>query len=476
MNRTSLCISLLLFTWGISQDSSDAVSSSDITATGSFGASTIEGKIYNQISFRPEIRIKKLGVGLDAKIYVDENGEVYSGNWDFSDPETSIKTLMDKIFYIRWGNKNDDFYFRAGSLEAVTLGYGGLVERYSNSMEYPQVKKLGLDLVFTTSLPGDRSIKSELIYSDFKTSPSLIGFQSKFNIAPRTNMYFSIAHDFNQLTRLNEIPPTTNKEDWMITCQEISEYASGVNCNQIWDELQSGTASSETDPVSGVSAGIDYVINNSLSFYTEWVKLIGESNGSELGNGLIFPGLQYNLKNGRIKAEWRHVLAENFTFNYWDRSYDLQRTVLENSITSDEYYTKESQLYKYGKMSGLYAYVTYDIFRIMNFLVGYQWMDGEVWSDEENMLIEDTNKSFSSSLNVNPNLIPKVKKMEVFYQTNNVVNPFELSIGTVHGYDIGIEAADNMTITYQSRTTYRYDEHGELEAVRIMQLDTQFDF
>ena len=113
----------------------------------------------------------------------------------------------------------------------------------------------------------------------------------------------------------------------------------------------------------------------------------------------------------KLRAEYRQC-SDQFMYSYWDRSYDLQRTVLENSITSDEYYTKESQLYKYGKMSGLYAYVTYDIFRIMNFLVGYQWMDGEVWSDEENMLIEDTNKSFSSSLNVNPNLIPKVKKMD----------------------------------------------------------------
>ena len=32
-------------------------------ATGSFGAATIDGKIYNQISFRPEIKIKKMGDG-----------------------------------------------------------------------------------------------------------------------------------------------------------------------------------------------------------------------------------------------------------------------------------------------------------------------------------------------------------------------------------------------------------------------------
>ena len=44
-------------------------------ATGSFGAATIDGKIYNQISFRPEITYNKLGVGLDVNIYIDANGK-----------------------------------------------------------------------------------------------------------------------------------------------------------------------------------------------------------------------------------------------------------------------------------------------------------------------------------------------------------------------------------------------------------------
>ena len=35
----------------------------------------------------------------------------YSKNWLFEDFRTSFQTLMDKIYYVRWGNKNDDFYF-----------------------------------------------------------------------------------------------------------------------------------------------------------------------------------------------------------------------------------------------------------------------------------------------------------------------------------------------------------------------------
>ena len=220
------------------------------------------------------------------------------------------------------------------------------------------------------------------------------------------------------------------------------------------------------DEVSGISMGADYVLTDKLSLYTEWAQLIGKtSNDSNLGSGLIFPGLSYRFKNGRFQIEGRHVISNNFMFNYWDRSYDVQR-VVKSTEYDDGYYTKESTLEGYGAMHGLYSYFTYDILKIMNFLVGYQDL----------MKDNDSYKSFTSSININPNLIPKVKKIEFFYQTNNVSDPFKLNIGSVHGYDIGVEASDRMTIIYQSRTTYRYNQSGELEPIRIMQLDTQFDF
>ena len=88
-------------------------------------------------------------------------------------------------------------------------------------------------------------------------------------------------------------------------------------------------------------------------------------------------------------------------FNYWDRSYDVQR-VVQSTEYDDGYYTKEStlDLEDYGVMHGLYSYFTYDILKIMNFLVGYQDL----------MKDNDSYKSFTSSININPNLIPKVKK------------------------------------------------------------------
>ena len=153
-------------------------------------------KIYNQISFRPEITYNKLGVGLDVNIYIDANGELYSKNWMFSNFDTSLETIMDKIYYLRWGNRNDNFYFRAGSLPSITLGYGALVDRYSNSLEYPQVKKIGLNLI-----AGNDKIKFEYIHSDFKSTPGLIALETKFNLSSRSNVFINIAHDINQLSR-----------------------------------------------------------------------------------------------------------------------------------------------------------------------------------------------------------------------------------------------------------------------------------
>ena len=175
--------------------------SANYIATGSFGAATIDGKIYNQISFRPEITFKKLGLGLDVNLYIDENGQIYSKNWLFKDAESSFQTIMDKIYYVRWGNRNDNFYFRAGGLPSITLGYGALVERYSNSMEYPQVKKLGLNLIY-----GSDKVKFEYVHSDFKSTASLMALNTTFNLTPRSNLFFTVAHDLNQLARLDEIP------------------------------------------------------------------------------------------------------------------------------------------------------------------------------------------------------------------------------------------------------------------------------
>ena len=519
-NILSKIILILIVTQLISAQGED--SSVDVVGTGSFGAATINGKIYNQISFRPEIRYKKLGVGLDINFYIDENGDIYDGNWLVEDSESIFQTLMDKIYYVRWGNKYDDFYFRVGALESVTLGYGSLVDRYSNAMEYPQIKKLGLDLIY-----GMDKLKFEFVHSNFRMNPALVGVNMKYNMSPRTNLLISVAHDSNQLTRLDEIYASRNEDIWVSACQETLGLYENENpdiyetdCEDYYSDLETETPYDDrVDEISGISIGADYVLSESMSFYTEWAHLIGKINGFDsdngneikeesLGHGIILPGFIYRFKKGMLQVEARHTLSQNFVFNYWDRSYDIERAIqsrdpMDEYLNIDNegeenYSTKKQRLYNYGKMHGIYAFISYDILKIMNFGFGYQDMRGEIWNWDVNddgeyvggKYIDDSNRSFRASLNLNPNIIPKMNKIEYFYQRNNDLNldittlfkenddgnfGYE-SIHAVHGYDIGVEAAPNITIIYQSRTTYRLMHDGSLEPIRIMQLDTQFYF
>ncbi len=66
----------------------------------SIGAVTIDGKIYNQISMRPEYEFGKIGLGLDIYFYIDDEGSLYEKSWDFSKGK-AFETIIDKIYYVR---------------------------------------------------------------------------------------------------------------------------------------------------------------------------------------------------------------------------------------------------------------------------------------------------------------------------------------------------------------------------------------
>ena len=46
------------------------------------GSATIDGKLYNQVSLRPELSFGKLGLGLDLVLYMDNEGNIRQDEWD----------------------------------------------------------------------------------------------------------------------------------------------------------------------------------------------------------------------------------------------------------------------------------------------------------------------------------------------------------------------------------------------------------
>ena len=76
---------------------------SQIKNQGAIGSVTIDGKVWNQIAMRPVIPFGKWGVALDLVFYFDAEGNIRSDEWDFSSGNAIKNTLIDKIYYIRYG-------------------------------------------------------------------------------------------------------------------------------------------------------------------------------------------------------------------------------------------------------------------------------------------------------------------------------------------------------------------------------------
>ena len=116
-----------------------------VNNTGAVGSVTIDGKVWNQVAMRPVIPFGKWGLALDLVVYFDAKGNIHSDEWDFSSSNAIKNTLIDKIYYIRYGFPGDPLYGRIGALDDVDLGYGILVNDYSNTMLYPQDRKVGFN-------------------------------------------------------------------------------------------------------------------------------------------------------------------------------------------------------------------------------------------------------------------------------------------------------------------------------------------
>ena len=149
---------------------------------------------------RPEFNYRNWGMGFDFYLYIDANGKLYDETWKFNTVKNAYRTILDKFRYIRYGYPGDQLYFRVGSLTNITIGNGILVSNYSNAMEYPEEKKIGLQL--GKNFP--KGIGFDLTISDFRKTPGLASMTLNYPISPKFNIGVSYVTDINQTGALDD--------------------------------------------------------------------------------------------------------------------------------------------------------------------------------------------------------------------------------------------------------------------------------
>lgn len=124
----------------------------------------IDGDSYVGLNLQTDFHIGKLGIGVDIPFLVNtESGEFRS------DAFKNGAAVLRLIRSLSWGTKKrDPIYVKAGMLTDAYLGYGMLLNNYSNSISYERWK-FGMEM----DLCYNNFVGIEGIYSDFDDFSSL---------------------------------------------------------------------------------------------------------------------------------------------------------------------------------------------------------------------------------------------------------------------------------------------------------------
>ena len=505
---------------------------------GAFGAVTIDGKVWNQIALRPIVPFGKFAVALDLVFYFDQDGNIHQDEWDFSSPENTKNTIIDKIYYIRYGLKNDPLYFKIGSLDRVDLGYGILVNAYSNAIQYPQVRKVGLDYKIKT-----RMGTIEGFVNDFKENIGLTGLRIKSPLISSLPFAVSFVFDRNQYLGLRDrdsdgVPDIVDafpgNSDYSMDSDEDGladldpneldrdgdGYLDAGNLEDIhawWDNLGNTVGvdfSNElyydslpdgnieldleplninkiSDPVGAIAIDFAYPLITqeklSVNIYSQAAKMFGKTmlrnEELSLGTGLVPLGVSTIFGPAKLNIEYRMIPKGQFEFGYWNRSYQIERVSFSTvNDTGMQIITKESRLGRYGRQNGYYASLSLRLGSMLRAGAAYQDLTGEIWNNSIDDFEENKNKNFVASLSLTKS-ISKIKYARWFYQQQNVPNPFkfEPSESTILGYRIGIDLGSGMILNYTFQRTFR-DLNGDGkvdgpdEVINITAIETSFNF
>ena len=517
-------IALFLLSFLISQDDPPEESKS---VQGAFGAVTIDGKIWNQIALRPILPFGKLAISFDIVLYIDQDGNIHDDEWDFSSGEKIKNTILDKIYYIRYGRRQDPYYFRAGALDYISMGYGILANGYTNSILYPQVRKVGMEArlrAFDLNIYG--------FTNDFKENLGLYGMRVSGRVPGGLTMGISFAADRNQYLGLkdrdgdgrpdlvDDFPD--DKIYWLDT--DGDGWADNDSLNEFDVDGDGWTDSSFTYPLYGIVLDTDGVPtkpepinikkesesvqsfaidlgrplfsqrNLSVHAYTQVAALIGKTNNPKtlerepLGIGVTPLGISASFGPARFSWEYRMMPNGKFEFGYFNRSYEIERATFSSITTTalagntGTIVTKASKLGKFGKQNGYFSRLTVDMGSLLQGGLSYQNLHGEQWQDRLQDFEEETNQSFTATVKLRQS-VSLIKMANWFYQQRNVPNPFEFkySESTITGYRIGLELGNGMVLNYIFRRSFRdLNGDGDVtdkgEMLNMTSIETSFSF
>jgi len=477
------------------EEAEESTSSGPFNMGGGVGSVLLGDETYTQIRLLPELTFGKFGLGLDIDLMIDSNGDIRKEDWD------SFEDYVNKVYYLRYGNRGDSFYGRLGGFKSYTLGHGLVMKDYSNMLRYPEYKQIGIQLGGKLPVAGMTAevFTSNAVKNDILGGRLTIQPLSSTSIPLLNKLTFggTVAHDRNQIRGLldsdddnypDHFDDFPYDDDWHnLIDTEIDDYHdlyfSTVENpteegfeewfeNNEYFENRRNPSFDDFDEDDVTVFGVDYELPFiqkplfTLSHYAEAAQI------KDHGMGFIFPGFYSKFLIFHMNLEYR-MYQDDFLPAFFDQLYDEQRAFVQTYADSTTVLSKESLVNGMTKSYGWYGALTTNILNFLFVTVAYEDMYD---ANDENF------RSLWGKANFDTKLIPKLTKAEIGYsQTGfdklDALKTSNAMIDGTLGYSLG--GNTQLVGSYQERYVDLNNDgkiKGSDETITSMSMGVEFSF
>jgi len=313
----------------------------------SYKASGGAQKAFQKFSFFPEFTYGKLGAGLDLTFEFDGDFRLRDlDNDGKADGWSSFTDYLYKIYYIRYGYPHEPLYVKAGSIDSYTLGHGLIMDGYSNTLFYPQVHQLGLNLHLDGALFDFPYIGMETIVDDL-LDWDIIG--ARIYARPLADLGVPVISDL-------KIGAT------FVTDSDTAEV------NDPLDPSHEGYGAPMDNPgsekVTEIGADVELPIierrDMRLITYADWAVILGKGTGGFVGSTFSY---EWFSVIGQLR-----LLGPQFVVNYFGPFYEVERAAKYQGLDANTGFTVG---YLVGTRMALFEVVNFYFFWSEVFDVSY---------------------------------------------------------------------------------------------------------
>lgn len=348
------------------------------------GSLTLDGVTYSKVIAQPSFTVGRLRAGLYLPVVYSGNlfdpSEWYqpAGNneWSFgsdqdwsADPLAGIADLVGdlalKIRFIEWGEQRDEFFFKVGNLNNLTLGHGLLMRDYANDNDFPAVRRTGFNVGFDFGGGGFEFLTNDL------AGPEIYGL--RIFARPVPSLPFAIGlSGVTDIRPAGDLPAT---DEFGTPVFGVERTVDPVFLNLA---LDLDIPIVETDPLSVIAYGdigglLPYLrgSDGGLRSGFQWQALADTSGGGfDLRSYGIASGVMGNVTLLDYRVEFQ-LFNGIFQPAFYDGDYDRTRGELVRETVA---FLQNPDAAEYQSQTvGIYGEAGFTLFDLVRLDAGYRW-------------------------------------------------------------------------------------------------------